>query len=99
MAAYSKESLMEIFGTPGVDPATVRRWKTTWRDNTKRLRVRSFTDTVRQLTDAEVDPLFYQFYSGLEGSPDGSSDASECYYVTFFKDEHYVFFKLHSGIA
>lgn len=99
MTSYSKEALIEIFGTPGVDAATVRRWKVSWRDNDRRLRVRSFTNTVRQLTAAEIDPLFYQFYTGLEGSPDGKSDANEVYYVTFFKDEHYVFFKLHTGIS
>ena len=97
MVNVSDEALIEVFGTPAADSSTIRRWKMTWRNSDRRVRVQNFNQTVKRLDEAGVDPLFYQFYS--DTGNDGTVDAMEKFYTVFYKDEHYVFFKLHSGIA
>jgi len=101
---YSEEALMEVFKTPRPDNTSVIRWKDTWRDDTeRRYEVKNFTAAVALLTANDVDPLFYQLHSipyPLGNDPSGGAVFSvEKHYIVFFKEEHYVFFKLHQGLA
>lgn len=84
---------MEVFGTPRPNKDAVTRWKAKWRDTHGKIQVSSFNDAIKLLTESDVDPLFYQFFAE-PGHP--SNDAAEKYYIVFYKDEHEVFFKLHT---
>jgi len=93
---YSREALIEVFGTPNPSSQAVSRWKMSWRDVRGRVRVYSYRDAMAFLNESGVDPLFYQLAADT-GSD--LSDQAEKYYIVFYKDEHEVFFKLHNGIG
>jgi hypothetical protein len=93
---FDDADLMEVFGTTGVSIKTIHRWKMTWREDvTRRIEIKSFTDTMRLLENNGVSPLFYQFNSVVMPGT-GSNDR---FFVVFYKPEHEVFFKLHQGLA
>lgn len=91
------EALIEIFGTPHPNEVTVLRWKRSWRDTRGRIEVKSYAAALNILNDSGIDPLFYQMTAESgDGARWGEGDK---YYITFYKDEHEVFFKLHAGMA
>ena len=87
---------MEVFGTPNPSPDAVTRWRWKWKHERGRVKVPNFNTALKMLHEAEIDPLFYQTGADLG---DGMSDKAEEYYISFYKEEHEVFFKLHAGIA
>jgi hypothetical protein len=87
----SPEALIEVFGTPHPSRDAIIKWKARWREEKGKIKVNNFNAAIKLLEESGVDPLFYQFWA----DPGIQKD----FYVVFWKEEHEVFFKLHTGIA
>lgn len=81
------EALIEVFGTSRPAESTIRRWRRSWRDNEQCCKIESFNETLKFIQEYDIDSLFYQIKS-----VDGIK------HIVFFKNEDYVFFKIHNNI-
>lgn len=86
---YSEEALMDVFGTPRPSPLAVNEWKNRWRYTHGKIKVPAYITAIQQLNEADIDPLYYQFFS----------DVSDNHYIVFYNAEHEFFFKLHNNIT
>lgn len=94
MTLYSREALIEIFGTPKPSRMAITRWKRKWAAARKPIQIKTFNDAIKFMKEHDIDPLFYHFTAGQENNGN-----AETYYVSFYYEEHEVFYKLHSGIS
>ncbi len=91
---YSADALMDIFGTPRPNQSVIWNWKGTWRDTGTRVKVNSFHDGLKFLSQNDIDPLYYQIVSAGGDYADATGN-----YLVFYKNEHAVYFKLHTGFT
>ena len=96
---YSVDALMDVFGTPRPNQSVIWNWKGTWRETGTRVKVIGFHDGLKFLSQNGIDPLYYQIVSGLQNFLNGVQGEDAANYIVFYKNEHAVYFKLHTGFT
>ena len=97
---YSVDALMDVFGTPRPNQSVIWNWKGTWRETGTRVKVIGFHNGLAFLSQNDIDPLYYQIVSGLQDFLNGvASTKGAANYIVFYKNEHAVYFKLHTGFT
>lgn len=79
---YNLDDLIEIFGTPRPFEKTILRWRRGWRD-TNKIYVNNYIAAQRYCADNSINSLFFQM--GVDG---------DNMFVSFYYEEHAVFFRL-----
>ena len=96
---YSVDALMDVFGTPRPNQSVIWNWKGTWRDTGTRVKVIGFHNGLTFLSQNGIDPLYYQIVSGLQDFLKEVQGEDAANYIVFYKNEHAVYFKLHTGFT
>jgi hypothetical protein len=89
---YNVDALIDVFGTPKPNESVIWGWKGSWRDTGTRVKVSGFNHALKLLSEHDIDPLYYQIVSGIQGN-----DAVN--YIVFYNDDHAVYFKLHTSFT